>query len=610
MDDPFNKFAQKIRQEKINKKEIAAIRKEIFLTNNSKIRMNKSIVKIQKNLRGFLFRKKYYKHLEEINTKTIIDYLYEQKKIRIHKNCQKIIKKHILLYLKKISSINLIKAYLRGILIRKNIKFKAICIKRSKKKILKFILSYKIRLILRSDSIQNILLDIATTKSILKNIKTNNNKTNNIINFKNDLNKKIILFNETFYKYKANSSLWIKEKKSKWPWLKNYLTIIKNVSLQKSSLSNFKEIKVNLNKNSIFSFRNKSNDNKPSHHEEVFSFNDYSRDDKEKHENFLSPKILNNDCKNENKLKKENTAIKKKNSNDSGIISGSTKQTITPLIFDDANISIKTCKNSIFKTKTQLSNSFLLKPYINKTEKSKKIQKLQINKEKKPILNTVSNPISNHINQNIIKQRKNSNKLSEKSTSKNEINGLVDLINIVNKKINTNNIFSNRNKKSQNNYKKLFISNTTRYTKIDKNKMYYINLGKFNNFRKSPIQSTTNLKNSIFRKEKMKNVFKQNNSPTNKTVNTLGSDEKNDMDEAIEFMINRKLIKLKNGIDQINKMFNIKKYFDGKDKKMDKYKEIPYIRKESNYVKKYNKESKNTYANLINQINVKYKKLK
>ena len=80
MDDPFNKFAQKIRQEKINKKEIAAIRKEIFLTNNSKIRMNKSIVKIQKNLRGFLFRKKYYKHLEEINTKTIIDYLYEQKK--------------------------------------------------------------------------------------------------------------------------------------------------------------------------------------------------------------------------------------------------------------------------------------------------------------------------------------------------------------------------------------------------------------------------------------------------------------------------------------------------------------------------------------------------
>ena len=119
MDDPFNKFAQKIRQEKINKKEIAAIRKEIFLTNNSKIRMNKSIVKIQKNLRGFLFRKKY---------------LYEQKKIRIHKNCQKIIKKHILLYLKKISSINLIKAYLRGILIRKNIKFKAICIKRSKKK--------------------------------------------------------------------------------------------------------------------------------------------------------------------------------------------------------------------------------------------------------------------------------------------------------------------------------------------------------------------------------------------------------------------------------------------------------------------------------------------
>ena len=611
MDDPFNKLAKKIRQEKINKKEIAALRKELSISNNSKIQMNKSIVKIQKIFRGFLFRKKYYKHLEEVNTKTIIDYLYEQKKNRIHQNSQEIVKKYILFYLKKISSINLIKAYLKGIIVRKNIKFNAICIKRSKKKLLKYILSYKIRLILRSNSLQIILLDIANIKSTLKNLKTNNNKTNNIINLKNDLNKKIILFNETFYKYKINSSLWVHEKKTKSSWLKNYMNIIKNVSLQINLSSNCKEIKVNLNKNRIFSHRNRSNDNKPLHHDEIFSLNDYSRDDKDKQENFFIMKKLNYEFKYDvNSLEGKNTP--KINNNDSCINSRSTKQSISPLLIDEINIPMNIQKNSIYsiyKTKKKSSNNFLLKTDTNTKEKMKKINKLQFNKEKKPILNTVSNALSSRI-QNKLQERKNSNKISDKLNTTNKVNELVDMINIVNKKINTNNIFSNRNKKCANKLKKLLISNTSRYTKIDKNKIRSINIPQNKKYRKSPIQSSTNINNYIFKKEKMKTTFKLNTSPNNRMVNILARYEKDDMDEAIEFMINKKLFKLKDGVDQINKMFNIEKYFGDKDKLMGKYKEIPYIKIESEYVKKYRNGSNNTYNNLIKQMNYEYKKFK
>ena len=108
----------------------------------------------------------------------------------------------------------------------------------------------------------------------------------------------------------------------------------------------------------------------------------------------------------------------------------------------------------------------------------------------------------------------------------------------------------------------------------------------------------------------MKTTFKLNTSPNNRMVNILARYEKDDMDEAIEFMINKKLFKLKDGVDQINKMFNIEKYFGDKDKLMGKYKEIPYIKIESEYVKKYRNGSNNTYNNLIKQMNYEYKKFK
>ena len=137
MDDSFSLLAKSIRQQKINKDELLNNLKQISEAQNKKDKYIKSIIKIQKILRGHLFRKKYSLTLDEINTKTIIDYLYEKKKKRIHDHSKEIIsffiskyiskvrknkKKEMLLKQYKIHCSNLIKARFKGILVRKHVK--------------------------------------------------------------------------------------------------------------------------------------------------------------------------------------------------------------------------------------------------------------------------------------------------------------------------------------------------------------------------------------------------------------------------------------------------------------------------------------------------------
>ena len=79
MNDSFSLLAKSIRQNKINKNELLNNLKKISEAQSQKEQYFKKILLIQKNIRGHLFRIKYRLLLEEINIKTVIDYLYEKK---------------------------------------------------------------------------------------------------------------------------------------------------------------------------------------------------------------------------------------------------------------------------------------------------------------------------------------------------------------------------------------------------------------------------------------------------------------------------------------------------------------------------------------------------
>jgi len=272
MDDSFSRLAKQLRQNKINRNEIKRIKREIIDGKVLNIIKKDMAIRIQKYIRGFIYRKKYKIFLEQINTEIIIEYLYQKKLTRIKSDSKNIISTHILNYikyireekekltLKKINSIDLIKATMKGIIFRKNFKKQNSSLNDIKTKIEKFILGYKIRLILRSNNIQSLLIDIANIKYSLNNInKSNNNNisenSQKIKELSTKLNKNINLFYFTFYQMKENSN-WISQSKISEPWLKKYLNIInkeKNIFVKKKSIysnqKKIKRLKENNNKN-------------------------------------------------------------------------------------------------------------------------------------------------------------------------------------------------------------------------------------------------------------------------------------------------------------------------------------------------------------------------
>ena len=91
MDDSFILLAKSIRKQKINKDKLLSNLRQINNAQVKKDKYIKSIIKIQKDVREYLYRIKYKLTLEEINTKTIIDYLYEKKKKSIQNHNKEII---------------------------------------------------------------------------------------------------------------------------------------------------------------------------------------------------------------------------------------------------------------------------------------------------------------------------------------------------------------------------------------------------------------------------------------------------------------------------------------------------------------------------------------
>ena len=316
MNDPLSELARKIRSKKLNKEEIENLKKEAIESKIERNRRIKKAIEIQRIIRGYLARKKFKILEDKININTIIEYLNENKVKRIHKHSSQIISYFIYKYIErqrkiktqlieefKIHCSDVIKAFIRGVILRKKIKNELELIHNSKQKIIPYILSFKTRLILKSRTLQNILMDIANIKFLLQDENEQNQSIQDkqsIKDLKLKLRKKYNEFYLIYYQFKMTYE-WVDEERTPNPWLQKYQQILngEDVSFMK------KETNDNINKpikeksqrkNKKQNYKNK--DNNSSNIPEFESENNLDSNYNEEYEN--NEMNLNNDNYNNN----------------------------------------------------------------------------------------------------------------------------------------------------------------------------------------------------------------------------------------------------------------------------------------------------------------------
>ena len=316
MNDPLSELARKIRSKKLNKEEIENLKKEAIESKIERNRRIKKAIEIQRIIRGYLARKKFKILEDKININTIIEYLNEKKVKRIHKHSSQIISYFIYKYIErqrkiktqlieefKIHCSDVIKAFIRGVILRKKIKNELELIHNSKQKIIPYILSFKTRLILKSRTLQNILMDIANIKFLLQDENEQNQSIQDkqgIKDLKLKLRKKYNEFYLIYYQFKMTYE-WVDEERTPNPWLQKYQQILngEDVSFMK------KETNDNINKpikeksqrkNKKQNYKNK--DNNSSNIPEFESENILDSNYNEEYEN--NEMNLNNDNYNNN----------------------------------------------------------------------------------------------------------------------------------------------------------------------------------------------------------------------------------------------------------------------------------------------------------------------
>ena len=185
----------------------------------------------------------------------------------------------------KIHCSDLIKARFKGVLIRKKVK-EQLLIKRAKTTILKFILGFRTKLILKSNTLQNLLMDIAKIKYQLKLLDKQKEKVK-LKELKNKLSKNINLFHDTYYYTKENCN-WTIEKKTSEQWDKKYFEII-NKKSGKEKNKNKKQVKSENNngypKYLLEFYNNSDDDNNDYIQKEVVDQNFFSSKQKSSHYN-------------------------------------------------------------------------------------------------------------------------------------------------------------------------------------------------------------------------------------------------------------------------------------------------------------------------------------
>ena len=111
---------------------------------------------------------------------------------------------------------------------------------------------------------------------------------------------------------------------------------------------------------------------------------------------------------------------------------------------------------------------------------------------------------------------------------------------------------------------------------------------------------------NIIGNKKNTNENSNNFNSSNNSSNNIPKINKN-LDEKIEKFVDKKLMQLSLQIEEIDDLFNFDKYYIDKENKMKKYINIPYIKKDFDFIIKYTDEN---YDEKIAKIQTVYKELK
>ena len=716
MNDSFSLLAKSIRQNKINKLELLNNIKQISESISQKDYSIKKLITIQKFIRGHLFRKKYSLLLDEINIKTVIDYLLEKKKKRIHEHSDEIIsffvrkyinkrkkKKSIIYEQYKIHCANLIKARFKGILVRQKIKRQLDKIKnnnysnKSNKRYTQTINGdeeggYGIEIRGRG-----ILSDEKNENGLNKYFETTNKKNNKIYNYNINSSKRLS------HNYNLNS-LKIKPNNLSESLQKNNYESNKNVlgfNLEEKEIDNF------LSNNDINKYRYSLNEvsnkipngiNSNKDKKKFISDKNVKKRLTREESSYLKKQIIDSDLNNISNKKKiysskningyyPNEEIYEKEVNNYYLMD---EREIKPLKTKD----ILNCKNpfglrdstykksntfkespkTVFSSQNSLSNpsksNLNSSKIINRDEKplgGNKIdynelfgqdgeikfegdpfggaKQFETNKDKINNIKKKSNkkkPIYDArkaIEEAKLKEEKNA---KNKNNDKNKHNKFREFLKEM-KKININ---KDDDKNIEKDLKILKRNSENIVYKINGIKLYeeqnIININKDNNNNNIEYEERKNIeidknidnKNSINKKpiKREKSLNKSTNQILRKKLHELEKTptpalnkkgiksrvkcwtntenqkaKKEEKDKEKENYLEKQIIELNFEINKINNMFNIENYFEQKETKMNKFRNIPYIKKCDEYVKNVDI---NEYEDLLGEINKEYKILK
>ena len=746
MNDPLSELARKIRSKKLNKEEIENLKKEAIESKIERNRRIKKATEIQRIIRGFLARKKFKILEDKININTIIDYLYEKKVKRIHKHSSQIISYFIYKYIErqrkiktqlinefKIHCSDVIKAFIRGVILRKKIKNELELIRNSKQILIPYFLSFKTRLILKSRTIQNILMDIANIKFLLQDENEQNQSLQDkqsIKDLKLKLRKKYNEFYLIYYQYKMTCE-WVDEERTPNPWLKKYQQIIngEDVSFMKKeeeNINNNKQIREkaqrkNLNENineidnNNFNneldyenyvnnnIENESNNIVSENYENISQSNNIYKEDERpikpmKNSNFmntqnpfgLSESGFPEDHKYNNAKKNypKNKIRRNKNSSNKNIKQNineeEEKQIMNQDNFEEINAyNINNNKNysnyddrpiggnkidynamfegnnnieadgfgganqqiniNINKKKIVKKNSPKKKPVYDarKAIEEAKLREAKEGKKEKPsaFREFVKEMKKLSAEEKAGKIGENSPKMSNKELK--VIKNKKDELPIKNNNyIENNNDNQNNNEEQENQPKEKRIpihkrkpetkdmlmrkklhqleqspppmlnikgikskiecwgpSNDSKIQKTNKNNLEKIN-------KKITNISRKNNANNDSKEEVIPYSITKKESEMNKTKKEV---DLNKIEERMKKNALKKLVKIESQINKIDNEFNLDIYFKEKEKKMEEFGKIPYIKKEYNYVKRY---SNDIYTRLSKQLISMYLELK
>ena len=738
MNDTLSELARKIRSKKLNKEEIEILKKEAIESKIERNRRIKKAIEIQRIFRGYLARKKFKILEDKININTIIEYLYEKKVKRIHKHSSQIISYFIYKYIErqrkiktqlinefKIHCSDVIKAFIRGVILRKKIKNELELIRNSKQKISPYILSFKTRLILKSQTIQNILMDIANIKFLLQDEseqKQNLQDKQSIKELKSKLRKKYNEFYLMYYQYKMTFE-WVDEERTPNHWLKKYHQILngEDVSFMKkdininNNINNNKQVRKsprkNMNENMKKDLDN-NNYNKENDYENNMNYNEenesnnivsenyenisqsqniYKEDERPikpmKNSNFmntqnpfgLSESGFPEDHKYNNKQRSNpKSKIKRNKINNNNIKEEEEKQILNqdnyiennnynsnnnknyssyderPIggnkidynaMFDDNNnfeadgfgganqqINVNINKKKIVK-----KNSPRKKPVYDarKAIEEAKLREAKEGKKEKPsaFREFVKEMKKLSAEEKAGKIGDNSPKISNKKYDRDEI----PIKN--NNYIEENNDNQNYEEENQQKEKRIPIHKRKPETKdmLMRKKLHQLEQSPppmlnikgvkskiecWGPSNETKIQKST--KNTIEKNNKrIVNIRKKDNNNNNDSKDEIDlnyvSKKESEMiknkkevdlkkiEEKMKKNALKKLLKIEGQINKIDNEFNLDVYFKEKEKKMEEFGQIPYIKKEYNYVKRYSNE---IYTRLSKQLISMYQELK